>query len=110
MIEIGTMPISTNALYKGRKFLTKKGKENKEGMVSEIDYHWANREPFTGSIRLDVRLYWPDKRRHDLDNIKSLLDSCTGILYEDDSQINELHLYKGYDKKNPRVEIDIEEL
>jgi Holliday junction resolvase RusA-like endonuclease len=110
MIEIGTMPLTTNSLYRGRRFLTQKGKENKEGMASEIAYAWANKPPFKGKVHVAVTLFWPDKRRHDLDNIKGLLDSCTGILYEDDSQICELHVSKFVDKKRPRVEIDIIEL
>jgi Holliday junction resolvase RusA-like endonuclease len=40
-----------------------------------------------------------------IDNIKVLLDACTGILWADDGQIIELHLRKAYDRSTPRVEL-----
>lgn len=36
------------------------------------------------------------------------LDALTGIVWLDDSQIVEAHVFKGYDKANPRIEISIE--
>lgn len=37
--------------------------------------------------------------------VKALLDAMTGIVYKDDSQINELHVFKEIDKENPRTEV-----
>ena len=37
--------------------------------------------------------------------MKVLLDSLTGVIWEDDSQIVEIHAYRYEDKNNPRVEI-----
>lgn len=63
----------------------------------------------TQSYNVSVKIFWPNKRRKDIDNIsKSLLDSMAGILYEDDSQVQELHLYRGFDKQNPRIEVSVE--
>jgi crossover junction endodeoxyribonuclease RusA len=101
------MPISTNALYQGRRFLTKEGKANKEALAWESKLQWPLKMPLKGPIRLSVRFYWPNKRRHDVDNIKALLDSLSGIVYEDDSQINDLRVQKFCDKKQPRVEIEV---
>jgi Holliday junction resolvase RusA-like endonuclease len=43
-----------------------------------------------------------------LDNFNKLWqDALTGIVYEDDSQIAELHLYRDYDKARPRIEIEV---
>jgi len=36
-----------------------------------------------------------------------VLDSLTGILFEDDSQIQSLLIIKNKDLKNPRVEIQL---
>jgi len=48
------------------------------------------------------------KRRLDLANQnKLILDALTGIAYLDDSQINELHLFRAYDPANPRIEVEI---
>jgi crossover junction endodeoxyribonuclease RusA len=104
-VTLRTLPLSTNALYRGRRFLTTEGKTNKEALAWEMRAQWRGK-PLTGPIALDIALWWPDGRRHDLDNIKGLLDAFTGILYEDDSQIAELRIRKGIDGANPRVEID----
>lgn len=107
MITLKTLPLSTNAMYRGGpRYLTEKAKANKEALGWELKTQW-HRKPLQGSVRLKIDLYWSDLRRHDLDNIKGLLDAFTGILYEDDSQISYLELSKHYDKKNPRVEIEI---
>jgi len=55
-----------------------------------------------------VRFFFGTKRRADLDNFNKLwADSLTGIVYEDDSQIAEQHLYHVYDKQRSRIEITI---
>lgn len=107
MITLKTLPLSTNALYRGRRYLTEAAKANKEAMGWEIKQQWKHK-PFVGCpVRLKIDLYWPDMRRHDVDNIKALLDSMTGIVYEDDGEIHELHITKHFDKKNARATIEI---
>lgn len=103
---IFTLPLSTNSLYRGRRFNTKEGVANKSAMGWEMKNQWG-KKPLTGPVRLKIALWRKDNRRFDIDNIKGLLDAFSGILYEDDSQIVELHLFKGVDKKNPRVEISL---
>jgi Holliday junction resolvase RusA-like endonuclease len=49
------------------------------------------------------------KRKADLDNFNKLWqDALSGIVYNDDSRIGELHLYRDYDKARPRIEATIE--
>lgn len=50
----------------------------------------------TGRLRVSVWLQPPDKRRRDIDNTqKSLLDALKhGGAYEDDCQIDELHIQR----------------
>ena len=60
-------------------------------------------------LKVRIRLYFKDKRKRDIDNYnKAILDSMTKIIYEDDSQIEELNVKKlvgcGFDK----VEIEVE--
>lgn len=105
-LTLETLPISTNAIYRGRRFLTNKGKANKLKMAWEVKGQWRG-VPISGAVYVEVSLFWPDKRRHDVDNIKALLDSLSGILYEDDSQIEHLVVKKAVDKGRPRVEIII---
>jgi Holliday junction resolvase RusA-like endonuclease len=47
-------------------------------------------------------------RRGDLDNtLKSILDSLTGIAWDDDSQVRCIYAERREDKVNPRVEVEI---
>jgi len=58
-----------------------------------------------GRVALNVSVFRPAKRG-DLDNyLKALLDSLEGVLYENDSQITEIHAFRYDDKDNPRVEL-----
>lgn len=94
-------------MYRGRRFWTKRGKDTKLGMQSEIAVQSKN-EPITGDVVLNVLFYFKDNRKRDIDShLKCLLDAMTGIVYEDDSQITELHIFKEIDRKNPRVEIQV---
>jgi crossover junction endodeoxyribonuclease RusA len=62
--------------------------------------------PHTGAIKVTLHLYRPQKSG-DVDNFaKIALDSLKGYLYNDDSQIVELHAYRLDDKTNPRVEVE----
>lgn len=67
-------------------------------------------EMLEGDISLTIKIYRP-RKSGDLDNrIKCLQDALNGVAYRDDSQIVELHAYRYDDKKNPRVEIELEQV
>lgn len=109
-LTILTLPISTNNLYAhvGRhRFMTGRAKANKEAIGFEARAQYRGK-PLSCDLKAEVVIYWPTKRQHDVDNIKALIDACTGILWEDDAQISDLRLRKGYDKANPRVELSFE--
>ena len=86
---------------------------SKEGTDLKALYQWQAKQqwkgkPLTGDIALEIVLYFGTKRKADLDNFNKLyLDSLTGVVYEDDSQIASLTLKRGYDKKRPRIEVTI---
>jgi len=77
---------------------------------------WINEQGYS-NMRLDsfdiiITIYFETKRRHDVDNQvpKFLLDSFTEsgfIIDDDDSHLHSLTLKTGYDKQNPRTEIEI---
>ena len=55
-----------------------------------------------------IRLRLLAKRRADLDNFHKLsFDALTGIVWEDDSQVEELTVRREYDKGRPHVELTI---
>jgi Holliday junction resolvase RusA-like endonuclease len=39
--------------------------------------------------------------------VKALLDSLNGLAWDDDSQIEVLHVFRHDDKANPRVEVEV---
>lgn len=67
---------------------------------------------FPLNSRLSVTLKWYRAiRAGDLDNrAKCCLDSLQGVLYVNDSQIIELHMYRYEDPERPRVEVEITRL
>jgi Holliday junction resolvase RusA-like endonuclease len=99
-------PISVNQLYTGRRFLTPKGKATKEA------YGWAAKKQYKGKLitcDVDVQItFYFENKRSDIDNcLKAALDSLTGIVWEDDSQIQSILVVKYIDKENPRTEIEV---
>jgi Holliday junction resolvase RusA-like endonuclease len=68
-------------------------------------WHLSDKLPITGKLALRVRYYRSDKRRVDIDNlVKCTMDALqqSGLI-QNDSDIQELHAMKLYDKENPRV-------
>lgn len=102
-------PISVNNLYRGRRYLSAAGKVMKE------DYKWQIRRQWLGGVNeglIEVKFdaYFPKKNKRDLDNaLKAILDSLSGVLWVDDTQIMKIVATKNYDKDNPRVEIEIKD-
>jgi crossover junction endodeoxyribonuclease RusA len=92
-------PKSTQHIYRSTcrggfssTYMTAEGKSIKERYQWEAKSEW--RQPLiTDPIAsLHVYFYFQTKRRRDLDNQnKLILDALTGVVYGDDSQIDELH-------------------
>jgi Holliday junction resolvase RusA-like endonuclease len=104
-----TLPVSTNHLYMqhgSRRFMDPRAARNKEAIGWEARGQYRGK-PLEGDLAVKLALYWPDRRKHDVDNIKGFLDALTGILWEDDGQITDLHITKAYDKKEPRAELAV---
>ena len=59
-----------------------------------------------GELCVSVWMFYPSQRA-DLDP-SLLFDALQGLLFKNDRQLREQHLYHGVDKENPRVEIEIE--
>ena len=105
-----TKPVPINQKFfivHGRNILSKKYREAKLALAQETSLAWRS-EPIKGNVTLNVIFYYGDKRKRDIDTyLKILLDSMEGIVYENDVQITELHVFKEYDKENPRTEIQV---
>lgn len=114
MILLGK-PLSTQHAYKttcvnkyARIYITDKGKATRDYWRVQAKEQWGEFPPIQDELEVNIILYFGDKRKRDLDNhLKLVIDALTGVCFEDDSQIIGLHVYKEYDKENPRVEINI---
>lgn len=77
-------------------------KERVEGMFPRLPL-------LAGPLVFTAHAYRP-QRRGDLGNLlKVTEDALQGVLFENDSQIEELHWYKHDDKHSPRVEVEVTE-
>ena len=69
----------------------------------------AGRPPLTGDLVMTIVFVLPDHHRRDLDNLsKAICDSLNGIVFDDDSQIVDLHLTKRVDKQVPGIVVTVE--
>jgi len=111
--KINTKPVNFNHAYRKRgngygMFMTQEGQDYKELLrLSAIN---AGGTMYSTPV-VSLTFTFGDKRKHDIDGcIKLTLDSFEGVLYEDDNDVQELHVYKQYDKNNPSVEVEINHL
>lgn len=96
-IELPFLPLSVNACFRASKtgsvYKSKRYREFTAIMdefFEKIDY-----EMLEGDLVLKVDFECKSKRKRDLDNLlKSLIDSLEGRLFENDSQIIEIHAKK----------------
>ena len=103
-------PRSTNNIYRhgrGISYMTKEGKALKTSYQWEAKAQWRGK-PRSDELEVWITLFFGTKRKSDWDNFHKLsMDALTGIVWEDDSQIIYAHVEKQYDKRNPRIEIEI---
>jgi crossover junction endodeoxyribonuclease RusA len=74
------------------RFIGKKGKEFRAQVMDAVNE--AGFSALEGRLAVHIALFPPDRRKRDVDNVlKSLLDACEHAgCYENDSQIDELHI------------------
>lgn len=93
-------PPTVNSYYKmtkhGQRYLDKKVKTFREAVEEALNEQVPGME-LDDRLFLEVYLFPPDRRKRDLDNyMKGLLDAFTyAKMWIDDSQIDQLHLYRG---------------
>ena len=72
----------------------------------------AKIKTINGRIKVTIEAFPPDRRTRDLDNIlKALFDAlCHAGAYEDDSQIDEIHILRRDVLKGGKVMVSLEEI
>lgn len=112
-LELSTMPPSVNSLWVNKpngRYKSKRGKIFENLACDELKKQFRYK-PLTSGLKVHISLYFKDKRKRDIDNYnKAILDSMTEIVYEDDSQIEELNVKKLVGCGFNKVEIEVEEL
>lgn len=108
------MPISINHAYYfqrlGKRTVKIKTKECKE-YVKYIKSTCKGCKKYDDKIQVRIQLYYKDNRRRDIDNAqKILLDSLTGILWGDDSQIFFLQTEKSLGQKEEKTVVTVTEV
>lgn len=105
-------PKSSQHIYKFHcRFGFPSGYMSAEGKILKEDYQWQAKsqwkdKPMDCALLVEIKLYFKRGGKHDIDNYgKILLDSLTGIVWSDDSQIEQMIVSKFIDKDNPRIEI-----
>jgi len=95
-------PPSVNTLYatvNGRRVLSKRGREYKNEvgyLILSGGYTKRYSLPMAGRLMVGIQYFAPTRRKLDLMNFnKALLDAFSGIVYEDDSQIDDIHQKRG---------------
>ena len=108
------LPPSVNSyrtIFRGRMGITKAGWQFKEQVA---DYVADYRVPKLGSARLEMKviIYPRDRRKQDIDNrIKALWDALADAgVFNDDEQIDVLHIERGEIKKGGGVLVYIDVL
>jgi Holliday junction resolvase RusA-like endonuclease len=109
-------PPLLNSLYRGytyaegntRVILSAEGRQFKKSVATEVQSQFP-RKPFLHSVAVTIKTYRP-RKAGDVDSIlKIVLDALNKVVYLDDEQVNELHVYRTEDKNYPRVELQIME-
>jgi len=66
-------------------------------------------EPFTEDVAVDIKIFYASRRPDLYESL--ILDCLQGLVYKNDRQVKEKHIYwGGVDKENPRAEIHVRHL
>ncbi len=104
------LPVSINQTYKtgrGNFYTSKEVKEWVDIALWHIKKQWK-RKTLKGKVYMHI--WWFLKRERDISSGLKLLEDVLekGKVYENDKQIYQTVMNKGFDRDNPRVEVEVE--
>jgi crossover junction endodeoxyribonuclease RusA len=87
--------------------MTTVAKNIKEAYTWEAKNQWKA-APLKDDLGVSIKFFHKTHRKQDIDNFNKLvLDALTGVVWVDDSQIQEMHIKKAVDSKYPRTELTV---
>ena len=97
--ELWLKPPSVNAYWKktrsGGRMVSEEARQFKKDFIYSVRERGVTGKPSKKRIELHLDLYFKDKRKKDIDNYcKGILDSMSGLIFEDDEQIDKLIINK----------------
>ena len=94
--------------FNNRMVISPKGRQYRKDVMQILE----GCETLHGRLKVTIIATMPDRRKRDLDNIlKSLLDAMDHAgVFDDDEQIDQLHVFRNGVEKPGYVAISIEEL
>ncbi len=112
-----SIPPSVNACYVNCRTFGRRGR-----MLTEVAKNWKLQTAYTAKaaarsagwimpsatekVVLEIYAYWPDRRKHDMNNLHKLLcDALEGILYENDCAVLCRDIDFEVDRKDPRIKV-----
>lgn len=106
-------PVSVNAAYRGGRgsfYMADEASAWKEAVWYAAKSDWR-RPHIAGRVSVTLDLFFTKRNRRDIDNVaKLILDGLAGVCYVDDSQVDELHIFRRHDPKRPRVVATVSEI
>lgn len=107
-------PPTVNSYYtqtKRGRFISKTGRLFREKVGADCREQLGYIDPIDDKLFIEVHLFPPDRRTRDLDNyMKALLDALTEAgIWVDDSQVDQLCIYRGVIVPKGRVVLQIED-
>lgn len=92
--------------------LSKQGEDFRRASIVAARSQGVSARRVDGAVSVTIMAYPPNRRKRDVDNIlKATLDAITHIgIWDDDSQVETLHVRRMLPEGEARVEIDIEEI
>lgn len=113
LILTGT-PVSVNNIWRkasnGAMYKTEKARIFEKTTQIEASKQYRG-GLLTGILKVKIELFFATKHKRDIDNYnKQILDSLTGCIWEDDSQIERLEVIKNIGSGENKIEIEIEEI
>lgn len=110
------VPPSVNQIHfsarGGQRVLTDEARKYKVAVSAQVRTHMnriGNAPVFEDGVAFTAYLYFPTRRKRDLDGgLKILQDAVCAGLRMNDNRVDEIHLYRRVDRKNPRAVVTVE--